>query len=166
MNTKFKNFIFNGLTYGIVFFILSFISYCVFNFPVQKAALYSLPIAGVALIINGLIQSRFTKSSKTLQKITISLEDFEILKIEAPANHIIDDDLISGKLFLTEKRLVFISFEQEKYTWFLINLHSFKFHPSIFNTGGEFIVTDDNQNKLVFEVHEIKTWKKALKNLY
>lgn len=165
MNIKYKNFIFNGLTYGVIFFLLSFICYYAFNFPLKKAALYSVPIGLFALIINGLIQSRFTKSSKTLKAIIISLEDFETLKIEAPANHTIDDHLISGKLFLTDKRLVFISHQQEEYYWLLTNLHSFKCYGSIFNAGGEFILTDNSKNKLVFEVDEIKIWKKAMTNV-
>jgi hypothetical protein len=139
MNIKYKNFIFNGLTYGIIFFLLSFISYYTFNFPLKKAALY-------------------------LKAIIISLEDFETLKMEAPANHTIDDQLISGKLFLTDKRLVFISHQQEEYYWLLTNLHSLKCYGSIFNAGGEFILTDNSKNKLVFEVDEIKIWKKAMTN--
>lgn len=163
MNTKLKNFILNGLTYGIVFFILSFIlGYYSFNFSLRKTIFCSVPIGIVALLIHGLIHSRFTKPLKTLQAITISLQDFETFNIEAPANHIINDHLISGKLFLTEKRLVFKSFEQEEYSWLLIHFRSFKFHPSIFNLGGEFIIQDDDNNMLVFEVDEIRLWKKSL----
>jgi hypothetical protein len=164
MNTQFKNFIFNGLTYGILFYALSCIGYGILHFPLQKALLYSIPIGLVTLIVNGLIQTRFTKSVRALQAITLCPQDPETVKIEAPANHMIDDHLVSGKLFLTEKQLVFISLQQEQYAWPLANLQPLKFHWTIFNTGGEFIVEDESKNKLVFEEDEIKKWKNALMN--
>ncbi len=163
MKTKVKNFIFNGLTYGIIFSLLDFIpSYYVFNFALKASIYTSVSIGIAAFLVNGLIQSRFTKSSKVLHAITIPMQDSETLRISTPANHIVNDDLLSGKLFLTEKRLVFKSFEQIEYSWLLDDLNSFKFHLSIFNAGGEFIVENCNHDKLVFEVDEIRHWRKAL----
>jgi hypothetical protein len=75
------------------------------------------------------------------------------------------DHLIPGKLFLTDKRLIFKSYKQDEYSWFLNLIHPMKFYPSIFNTGGEFILKDDKENQLVFEVDEIKIWKKALSDI-
>ncbi|GAB2811166.1 hypothetical protein [Ferruginibacter profundus] len=162
MNTRIRNFIFNGLTYGIIFFLLGFAGYYILNFPLQKALLNAVPIGVVVFIVNGLIQSRFTKSLKALEAITIPLQYAATVKLDAPANHMIDDHLVSGKLLLTENSLVFISFQQEQYSWPLNGLHAFRFHWSIFNAGGEFIAEDDSKNKLVFEVDEIRKWKKML----
>ncbi len=163
MKTQLKNFIFNGLTYGIIFSVLGFIgSYYTFNLPFKNAVLNSLPIGILAFVANGLLQSRFTKSSKALNAITISLEDSESLNFAAPANHTIDDHLYSGKLFLTEKRLIFKSFKHKEYSWPLTDLNYFNFHKSIFNAGGDLIIETVSQSKLVFEVDEIRKWRKAI----
>jgi hypothetical protein len=46
----------NGLIYGIVFFVLSFlIGYFTFNLSLNKTIIVSTPIAICALLINGLI---------------------------------------------------------------------------------------------------------------
>src|SRR5450432_363429 len=101
----------NGLIYGIVFFALSLlIGYYSFNLPLNKSIIVSTPIAICALLINGLFYSRFAKSSKKLKSISIEFLNYEILKLESPANHSIEGHLIAGKLFLTDKRLIFKSY--------------------------------------------------------
>ena len=165
MKSKIRNFLFNGLCYGIIFFALGFIlGYFVIDFSLRTAILNALPMGLLAFVVNGLIQSRFLKSSSTLRSITIDMPGDELLKLAAPANHTIADSLVSGKLFLTGDRLIFRSCEKQEYAWLLTSLHSFKFHPSLFNAGGTFIASADLQNQLVFEVDELKTWKKALEH--
>lgn len=163
MKTEFKNFIFNGLTYGIIFFVLSFIvGYVSFHLSIKDALLISTLMGVITLVLNGFVQGRFTRSSKTLNAITCLLNDDEDLVMAAPVNHIVDDHLISGKLFLTEKRLLFKSVQDKDLSWLLSEFGAFKFYPSIFNTGGEFIIEHNQQQKLVFEVDEIRKWKKVL----
>jgi hypothetical protein len=152
----------NGLAYGIVFFVLSFLlGYFSFRMPLNKSLLVSTPIAVFALLLNGLFYSRFAKSSKKLQNISIQFYHLEKLKLESPANHTINEHLIAGKLFLTDKRLIFKSYKQDEHAWSLHTLHSMEFYPSIFIAGGEFIIRDETGNRLVFEVDDIKIWKKA-----
>jgi len=163
MNTRLKTILLNGLTHGGFFFLLGFlIGYYLFNFPVPKSLLGSAPVGLAGFIIYGFIQSRFTKPLKTLHAITILPDDFEQIKMEAPANHMIEDHLISGKLVLTQKRLIFKSYEQVEHSWLLTQLHSFKFYTSLFNAGGEFILKDENEYQLVFEVDEVRLWKRSL----
>lgn len=163
MKTEFKNFIFNGLTYGIIFFVLSFIvGYVSFHLSIKDALLISTLMGVITLVLNGFVQGRFTRSSKTLNAITCLLNDDEDLVMAAPANHIVDDHLISGKLFLTEKRLLFKSVQDKDLSWLLSEFSGIKFYPSIFNTGGEFIIEHIQEQKLVFEVDEIRKWKKVL----
>jgi hypothetical protein len=155
----------NGLIYGIGLFILSYIFYGNV-YPLKQALLISGSIGFAALVINGLLFRRYTKPTKKLDAINITLQDSEILKAQAPANHTIDEHQIPGKLFLTDKRLVFVSCQQEdqeqqEHSWSLTNQQSFKFYPTIFNAGGEFIIICNDQ-QLVFEVDELKLWKKAL----
>lgn len=126
MNIRQKNFICNGVVWGLIFFILCFIiSYYSFNGKLKDSLFISISTGIITGIINGLIQSRFTKSYKRLSALTFSPQHFERLKIETPANHIIDDHLISGKLFLTQNRLIFISFENKENYWILEDFKSF-----------------------------------------
>lgn len=156
----------NGLIYGIIFFTFSYILCNLINLPLRETLIMSGSIGFAALAINGLIHRKFTKPLKILQAINTTLQDSEIVKIQTPANHTIDEHLVPGKLFITDKRLVFISCEQEErareeFSWSLAGLQSFKFYPTIFNAGGEFIVYCNGQ-QLVFEVDELSMWKKAL----
>jgi hypothetical protein len=153
----------NGLAYGVVFFVLSFLlGYYSFRLPLDKSLLVSTPIAVFAILLNGLFYSRFAKSSKKLNNISVQLHHPETLKLESPANHTIDEHLVAGKLFLTDKRLIFKSYKQDEHAWSLHTLHSMEFYPSIFIAGGDFIMRDETGNRLVFEVDDIKIWKKAL----
>jgi hypothetical protein len=153
----------NGLAYGIVFFVLSFLlGYYSFRLPLNKSLLVSTPIALGALLLNGLFYSRFARSSKKLIGISVHLHHLENLKLESPANHTINEHLVPGKLSLTNKRLIFKTYKQDEHTWSLHTLHSMEFYPSIFIAGGEFIVRDETGNRLVFEVDDIKIWKRAL----
>jgi hypothetical protein len=153
----------NGWAYGVVFFVLSFLlGYYSFGLPLNKSLLVSTPIGIGALLLNGLFYSRFAKSSKKLNSISIQLHHAETLKLGSPANHTINEYAVAGKLFLTDKRLIFKSYKQDEYAWVLRTLHSMEFYPSIFIAGGDFIIRDEMGNRLVFEVDDFKIWKKAL----
>lgn len=158
----------NGFVYGVVFFALSFYLGFLFHMTMKDILLVSTPIALLALLINGITYSRFTKSEKALEAITLSSHnDVSEIKLQSPANYYIDDHIISGKLFLTDHNLIFKAYqnkgENEKvYSFALSDFYSFDFFPSLFNKGGEFITADNNEQKLVFEVDELKLWKKTL----
>jgi hypothetical protein len=163
MTDRQKNFLLDSLVWFVVFFIITFlISYVSCHLPLKQTLFISVAAGLVAGIIVGSIQSRFTKSYKTLRAINIKFEDVEYLKLDTPANYIKDEHLVSGKLFLTQKRLLFKSFKAEEYHWLLSNLQDFKFYPSLFNIGGEFIIVTNEQAKIVFEVDNIKLWKRLL----
>jgi len=168
MNSTIKVFR-NGLIYGIGLFILSYVFYSNV-YPLKQALLISGSIGFAALVINGLLFRRYTKPTRKLDAINITLQNAETLELHAPANFTIDENQVPGKLFLTNKRLVFIPYKQEEkdqkeYSWQLTKRHSFKFYPTIFNAGGEFIISHDNQ-QLVFEVDELKLWKQSLLNIF
>jgi hypothetical protein len=150
----------NGLFYGVATF---FICYCLgFYLPTEIFLKISTPIALFSMILNGAIYTRFTKPVKVLEKITIKIPDFESFVIEAPANHLIDGDIVSGKLLLTDKNLIFKSHQFEEFLWVKSELHTMTFYPSFKNKGGEFTVKNKNDRKLMFEVDQIKIWKNAL----
>lgn len=153
----------NGLFYGITVYVLCFcIGYFISNMPLKTIIVISTPIALFALILNGAIYTRFTKSVKVLESITIKTEDSESFITEAPANHLIDGDIVSGKLCLTNKRLIFKTHQQEEFIWLKSELHAMIFYPSFKNKGGEFTVKNESDRKLMFEVDELKYWKNVL----
>lgn len=153
----------NGLYWGIAFFAVSFcIGWFNSSIPLQTILVISIPIGLLALVINGAMYSRFAKPLKFLEQIEIKTDCRETVIIEAPANHLIGDDLISGKLCLTDKRLVFKSHFQEEFIWPQSELHEMDFYRSFKNNDGEFIVKDGNNRKLMFEVEHLKLWKDAL----
>lgn len=153
----------NGFLYGIYTLIICFcLGYFVANMPLKNIFEISVPLALCSTILNGSIYTRFTKSKKKLERIVINTQTSEIFIIEAPANHLIAGDIVSGKLCLTNKRLLFKSFEEEEFVWEKSELHTMTFYPSFKNKGGEFTVKDKREIKLMFEVDEIKNWKNEL----
>jgi len=146
MINKFKKIAGNGWVYGIYYFLLCHLLGFIFNIPAKSVLKISIPIALGTLIMNGLIYSRFTKREKAL-------------KLEGIANHLVEGDLVSGKLCVTEHDLIFLSHNKVEYRWSLISFASFNFYPTIFNKGGEFVIKDENGRKLMFEVDHIKSWK-------
>ena len=130
--------------------------------PFKLLLAMSASIGFLALIVNGALYTRFTKPLKVLEKIVIQTQHDENLLLETPANYLMDGSLISGKLCLTDKRLLFKSHQQEEYIWLKSKLHSFVFYRSFQNKGGEFILKDENNRNLMFEVDQLKLWKNTL----
>ncbi|MEN2413158.1 hypothetical protein [Flavobacterium mesophilum] len=162
MIDKLKKIAGNGIAYGIYYFLLCHLLGFICSIPAKSVLKVSIPIALITLLINGLIYSRFTKREKKLRAITFKADDAVKSRLEGIANHQIEDDLVSGKLCLTDEELIFVSLNNKEYRWFLSSLASFHFYPTIFNKGGEFVIKDQNGRKIMFEVDYIKSWKKEL----
>ncbi|MDI1256681.1 MAG: hypothetical protein PSV16_11330 [Flavobacterium sp.] len=157
----------NGLPWGVAFFAISFcIGYFNSGMTLKDIFPISAAIALLALIVNGSIYSRFTKPLKILERIEIKIPENENLMISAPANHLIDGDIMSGKLFLTDKKLIFKTHQLEEFVWTKSELHTIVFYPSFKNKGGEFTLKEKNDRKLMFEVNQLKSWKSALQKKY
>ncbi|WP_291150792.1 hypothetical protein [Flavobacterium sp. UBA7680] len=153
----------NGFLYGVYAFLLCFcLGIIIAHLPLGLFLEISIPIALCSMILNGAIYTRFTKSVKVLEKIQINTEDFENVMIEAPANHLIDNDIVSGKLCLTDNRLLFKSHEQKEFVWDKAELHTMVFYRSFKNKGGEFTLKNKEDRRLMFEVDQLKSWKTAL----
>ncbi|WP_426484799.1 hypothetical protein [Flavobacterium sp. 2] len=162
MINKFKRIFGNGIAYGIYYFLLCHLIGFIGNMPAKSVLKVSIPVALITLLINGLIYSRFTKREKLLKAITFQEADVVNSKLEGIANHQVEDDLVSGKLCITEEELIFISSNKKEYRWSLTSFASFHFYPTIFNKGGEFVIKDQNGRRIMFEVDYIKSWKNLL----
>lgn len=167
MKNKIKSIVGNGLPYGITFFGLSFMIGYFFHVDLQQTLEMSVFLGIAALLINGFIYSRFSKPIKSLNEISVSLNNSELLLLQSPANYLIEDSLVPGKLFLTDLRLIFKSYEKEtisqkEHFWNINSITPVDFSWSLWNSGGEFILRSESQNRLMFEVDKIKIWKTHL----
>jgi|GEM_PF-1933984 len=160
---RLKNIIGNGLPYGLTLFALGCIITFVFHLPLKVSLWMSAFIAIAAVLVNGALHSRFKKPLKKLEAISIDPADGEPL-LQTPANHSIDDRLVPGKLFLTNHRLLFKSYGkgEEQYAWDLSDLKPVGFYGTVWNAGGEFVLSTKTEATLMFEVDELKAWKTAL----
>jgi hypothetical protein len=163
MKNKLTSIIGNGSPYGFLFFALSFImGYYSADLGLRKTLIIALSISVPAVLINGILYSRFTKPVKKLEQITIELNDAEALIHQAPANFIVDDGLIPGKLFLTHERLIFKSFSVDgetalEYFWNKQGLTIDKLFTTYRNAGGQFRVRE-RDSLLMFEVDDLRVW--------
>ena len=170
MKVKIKSVLGNGLPWGMAFFALSFVFGYAFKLGVNNNIKISASAAIIGLLLNGLVYSRFSKSPKQLEGISIKLEELELLILQAPANHLIDGSLVPGKLFLTDKRIIFKPFKpkegiKQEYTWSLTQLEPVAFYKSIWNAGGEFLLKTNNETSEMFEVDKLKPWKEAFRDV-
>ena len=164
MKHKLKTVISNGLPYGLVLFALSFLTgHYLFKIDRQQSLWIAAFIGISALLANGLLYRRFTKPEKVLEKISFEFGNAELLIVQAPANHLIEENLVPGKLFLTNERLLFKTAENKsrEYTWDVTDLKPVDFYKSIWNAGGEFILKTTDEISLMFEVDKLKPWKEA-----
>jgi hypothetical protein len=157
-----------GLPYGIVFFGLSFLLGYLFHVDTKNTLFMAAVIGSAAFLLNGIIYSRFSKPVKLLEQISISLADSETLLLQAAANHRIEERLVPGKLYLTNKRLAFKPFptqgnRQSEYSWPLFELTPINFYGTLWNAGGEFLMKTEKEYRLMFEVDKLRVWKEALK---
>jgi len=168
MKNKLISIVGNGLPWGLAFFALG----CVIGFGGNLGQNITVKIATLvavaALLANGLLYGRFAKSLKKLEALSVTLSGSESLLLQAPANHLVDGNLVPGKLFLTDKRLIFKPFkiienEPQEYTWHLANLTPHRFYKSIWNAGGEFLLNTGEEIAIMFEVNTLKPWKLAFK---
>ena len=111
MKKKLVSIFTNGLPWGMAFFALAFLIGYTGNIGLHATLKISALVAIAALLANGLLHGRFSKSLKKLEAVSLILDDAELLLAQAPANHLIDGNLVPGKLFLTDKKLVFKPFK-------------------------------------------------------
>jgi hypothetical protein len=168
MKEKFQRIAGIGLPYGIVFFGLSFLLGYLFHVDTKNTFFMAAAIGTAAFLLNGMIYSRFSKPTKLLEQISVTLADSETLLLQAAANHRIEETLVPGKLFLTNNRLVFKPFATQEnrhseYSWPLFELRPINFYGTIWNAGGEFLMKTENECRLMFEVDKLRVWKEALK---
>jgi hypothetical protein len=165
MKNKLKNILGNGLPFGLVFAGLSFLlGYYIFNVSLKNSLWLSSLFGVSALLVNGYMYNRFSKPLKLLENITTQFYDSESLVIQAPCNHLIEESLVPGKLFLTTQRIIFKPYKPtvtiiKEYSWKLNDLEPIGFYGSIWNSGGEFLLQTKNDISLMFEVNKLKTWK-------
>jgi hypothetical protein len=169
MKNKLLSILGNGLPWGLAFFALAFIIGYRFNIGLSNTLITGGFVAVPAVLANGLIYNRFSKRLKDLENIYIPLDVSEFVVLQSAANHLIDGNLVPGKLLLTDKRLVFKPFkprenEPQEYMWAVILLKPAAFYKSLWNAGGEFLLDTGEEVPVMFEVNKLKPWKEIFRD--
>lgn len=167
MKKKIISILGNGLPYGVAFFAFCALVGYFFHFPAKQYLIISGVLAAFVWLMNGYVYNRFSKPIKELEQISIEIGESESVLLEAPANHLVEESLQPGKLVLTSQRLIFQSHPkasagQTEFVWELFTLKPFRFHKSMFNAGGEFLMQKENGDTIMFEVNELVKWKNAI----
>lgn len=128
--------------------------------------------AGIGIIVgilNAFLFYKFALPRKTLRAISVSTDHDEIIKLQTPANYESGAEPISGKLLLTNKRLIFKDHKEENSLELSIPLHDI-------NTSGTFKSWKMFRNGLViylrsgvekkFIVDKLDQWITELKTAY
>lgn len=116
----------------------------------------------------GLTAGWFGNSKSIMKGTEISVEKDETILFEAPANHFKGIEAVGGKLYATNKRLVFQShkfnFQNHQLSIALTNIASVNKYKvmGVANTG-LLITTDENKTEK-FVVQQPEEWMKILQN--
>ncbi len=167
MKERLKSVIGNGLPWGLTIFAFGYAIGYVGKLGTYNTLKVSAPFGLATLIVIGSLYRRLRKPVKDLENLHIQLDDHELLVLQAPANHLIDESLVPGKVALTNSRIIFKPFEvkeeiQPEYNWYLAQAEPLAFHKSIWTTGGNFLLKTVDGTSIMFEVDKLKPWKEAL----
>ncbi len=169
MSRKFKA----GLIFGLAMFVF-FVGQKLFMLDeptakdIIKLLLSAIIGAGVAGIIFGWLMDTLSGSKSLQQSIKIELEASEKIIFQSNANHFKGLEAVGGKLFLTEKRLVFKShkfnIQNHEFVIKLSDIASIgKFKPLGLTNNG-LLVIDKNNETEKFVVENLADWLIYLKS--
>ena len=115
MNNYIKNILKFGLFQGVTYFItLTAISYWLGSHNILKSLLVGL-VGGIVIgILNALLRYKYAVPKYVLEAVSVDLFDDEEIRFQTPANFTSGTEPISGKLFLTNKRIIFNNHNYEK----------------------------------------------------
>ena len=169
MSRKFKA----GLFFGLTMFLI-FVAQKLFQLDqptakdVLKLLISGIIGAGIAGIIFGWLIDFLSGSKGLEQSIKIELETGEKIIFQSNANHFKGLEAVGGKLFLTEKRLVFKSHKYNIQNHQLIiklsDIASIGRFKPLGLTNNGLLVIDKNNETEKFVVDKLAEWLVYLKN--
>lgn len=163
MNNYIRNILKFGLFQGVTNFItLTAISYWLGSHNILRSLLVGLVGGIIVGISNALLRYKYAVPKYVLDAVSVDLFDDEEISFQTPANYTSGAEPISGKLFLTNKRIIFNNHNYEKIKKQfsidindVVNADSFK-TLKIF-TNGLCINTKSNES-FKFIVDNLKQW--------
>ena len=169
MSRKFKA----GLFFGLTMFIF-FVAQRLFELEepslkdIIKLLLSAIIGAGIAGIIFGWLTDTLSGNKVLEQNIKIDLEPGEKIIFQSSANHFKGLEAVGGKLFLTDKRLVFkshkLNIQNHQFNLMLADIASIgKFKPLGLTNNGLFIIDKKNETEK-FVVEKLSEWLIYLKS--
>lgn len=115
MNNYMKRILKYGLFQGVTFiFVLTAISYWVSGNSFFTALTLGV-IGGIIVgVLNGLLFYKYAVPKYVLDAVSVDLDTDETISFQTPANFTSGQEPVSGKLFLTNKRVIFKNHKQDK----------------------------------------------------
>ena len=115
MNNYMKRIFKYGLYHGVTFiFIMTAISYWISGNAFFTALTNGI-IGGIIVgVLNGILFYKFAVPKYVLEAVSIVLDNDETIIFQTPANFTSGQEPVSGKLFLTNKRVIFKNHKQDK----------------------------------------------------
>ena len=149
--------------------VFTAIAYWVSENEISTSFVHGL-IGGILVgIINSFLFYKYAVPKYVLEAVSVDLDSDEIIDFQTPANYISEKEPISGKLFLTNKRIIFKNHKQEKnLSEFSINndelikIESFK-SINLFHNG--LLINTASGEKHMFILDRLKDWVTKLENI-
>lgn len=167
-----KNKFITGLYFGIgmtVFFIIQNLltnDHQTTNLVIRAVA-SGLVAGAISGVIFGWLMGLFAKSKFVTQTTMIETDPDEYLLFETPANHFKGIEAAGGKLYLTNKRLIFKShkfnFQNHQLSIGLTDINNVTRYKTLGMVNNGVVVTTVNGMKEKFVVEQVEEWVTYLK---
>lgn len=115
MNNYMKRIVKYGLFHGVTFVItMTAISYWVSGNNFLTALSVGIISGTIIGILNSLLFYKYAVPKYILEAVSVDIDADEEIKFQTPANFTSGQEPVSGKLFLTNKRLIFRNHKHDK----------------------------------------------------
>ena len=115
MNNYMKRIVRYGFARGVTFMVfMTAISYWISGNSFVTALVIGIQGGFLVGIANSLLIYKFSVPKYVLDAVSVDIDTDEIITFQTPANYTSGKEPVSGKLFLTTKRLIFVNHKQEK----------------------------------------------------
>lgn len=133
MNNYMKRIVRYGFAHGVTFVVfMTAISYWISGNSFLTALAVGIAGGFFVGIANSLLIYKFSVPKYVLDSVSVDIDTDETITFQTPANYTSGQEPVSGKLFLTNKRLIFRNHKQDK------NLLQFSIKLTDIETVGTF----------------------------
>ena len=157
----------SGLTFGIGMSVFFIIQHLLINdqqtpYHIIRAILTGLATGALSGLLFGWIIALFSRSAFVAQSTRIETGPGESIVFESPANHFKRIEGVGGRLYLTNKRLIFkshkLNFQNHQLVIELTDIKEVSRYKTLGMVNNGLAITTANNKTEKFVVEEIETW--------